>query len=456
MTGGTVQNTATGANSNAITATNTGTMTISGGTVTATSGYAVRLRNLGTGSVSLILDNSPAIRGKIQADIGNFTLGASFSTTDTYNIEPIKYMSGIAVKNGANFFSYFNFVSLPSFFSVEVSGNDIVLVPVFNYTKIGTTYTITIGDAGDGAGYPNAQSTVDAIKANAAGAACTIQFGNGADVLDIFDNNIDFNNTGGTWGAISLKGKIQSTSTTATANGIIVINGNISITSEADITKSSSTSETQRAIYFNSSGTLTIDSGTVSGTSTIYNYSTGTVNISGGTFSVTTGYAVYNYGAGTVNISGGTFSATTGTTVYNYGAGTVNISGGTVSATTGTAVLNSGAGKINISQDAGKTTRIYSANTTATQGTIRITGANGELTITGGTVENTSVNAATRNTIYISIASAKASITGGIISTASTSGNYAVNNTQAGNAANIKVDPACIPAGNNCINVTAP
>jgi hypothetical protein len=481
MTGGTVQNTSTGANGNAINTLNySGTMTISGGTVstTATSGYAVRCTN---STIKLTLDNSPAITGMIQIGIGNFSLGTSFSTTDTYTIGFITYRPGIAVANGKDFSSKFTFVSLPSFLSVEVIGNDIVFVPVFNYTKAGTSYTITLRDAGDGAGYLSAQLTVDAIKADAAGANCTIQFGNGTDVLDIYDNNISFNNTDGAWGEIALQGKIQSASTATT--GIIAISGNISITSDADI-RAMGSSLTLRMVYFNSTGTLTINSGTVSlssdgyaiynaGTGTVnitdgtithtslfgyavYNSSSGIINISDGTIGGASGYAVRNYSSGTVNISGGTFSATSGTAVSNYSSGTVNITGGTFSATTGYAVNNSSSGKINISQDPGKTTLITSANTSATQGTIVITGANGVLTITGGEVRNTSVNAAVRNAIYISVSSAKANISGCTISTASTSGDFAVNNTQAGNAANIIVDPACIAAGSNCQNVTGP
>jgi hypothetical protein len=184
----------------------------------------------------------------------------------------------------------------------------------------------------------------------------------------------------------------------------------------------------------------------------VYNNGAGTVNISGGTVSTTNGSAVFNSSTGTVNISGGTVSATTGYAVYNNSTGTVNISGGTVSATTGFAVYGLAAGKINISQDAGKTTLISSANTYATSGTIFP--ANGELTITGGTVQNTSVNAAVRNAIFINSPSVKANISGGTITTASTSGNYAVNNSQASNAANIVVSSACIPAGKNCLNVT--
>jgi hypothetical protein len=70
----------------------------------------------------------------------------------------------------------------------------------------------------------------------------------------------------------------------------------------------------------------------------------------------------------------------------------------------------------------------------------------------GGTVSNT-YTGTTANAVYIYNASAKATITGGSITTAASTGNYAVNNTQEANAGNIKVNAACT-AGYNNNNVT--
>jgi len=54
------------------------------------------------------------------------------------------------------------------------------------------------------------QTVIDAIKTNAAGTPCTIQFGNGTATLNIGDNYIIFDGgTSGTdWGLITLTGKI--------------------------------------------------------------------------------------------------------------------------------------------------------------------------------------------------------------------------------------------------------
>ena len=82
--------------------------------------------------------------------------------------------------------------------------------------------------------------------------------------------------------------------------------------------------------------------------------------------------------------------------MYNRETGAVNISGGTVQATTSAAVYNVSTGKITVSQAAGATTKITSANTYTSQGTIYLsdntTTAGVRLEITGGKVENTAAN----------------------------------------------------------------
>jgi len=165
-------------------------------------------------------------------------------------------------------------------------------------------------------------------------------------------------------------------------------------------------------------------------------YLSAPVTISGGTVSATTGYAVYNDFNGKVTVSGtakvtsanttatqgtiyrsssgsttGVQIEITGGTVENTGSGNavynsnysceVSISGGTVSATTGVAVYNASYGKITVSQAAGATTKITSANVTNNRGTIFLadsgTTVNERLTISGGTVENTSTGYAVYN-----------------------------------------------------------
>jgi hypothetical protein len=125
------------------------------------------------------------------------------------------------------------------------------------------------------------------------------------------------------------------------------------------------------------------------------NYINGSITVSGGTVENTAagGNTLYNGSTGTVAVSGGTVSATTGKAVYNTTTGTVSVSGGTVKATTGIAIHSVSSGKVTVSQDAGATTLVTSANTTSTEGTIKLDAMsshnNVRLEITGGTVSNT-------------------------------------------------------------------
>jgi len=329
---------------------------------------------------------------------------------------------------------------------------------------------------------------IDAIRTHAADKDQTIQFGNGG-VLDIGLEIVWFgNDSGGTWGLITLSGKLEGGSTN---NGwfssaiSICISESVSIISAADI----KTSGNRNAIIHNSNGTLSISGGkvtssanslvslstisqsrgtieitggTVENTSdywmghAIHSDSNCTVNISGGTVS-SFGIAVYCYSNCTVNISGGTVTSSGQAAVYtvidtnipNY-FGRVNISGGTVSATSGIAVLNQwGVVKITggtVSATSGMavytlnnggqktayvlvsgTAKVTSANTNAKKGTICLDNAYNylELEITGGTLENTSTG--TGNALYCNekISHGNAKITGGTVSKAG-NGNYAV------------------------------
>jgi len=350
---------------------------------------------------------------------------------------------------------------------------------VYKITGSGTTFSATKNGVAFGT-TGAIQTVIDAIRTDVAGAACIIHFGDGEAALDIGTATASFNNTGGTWGLVELEGKITGSSTnTATSgtNATITIANAVSVTSTADIANTGATNG--RAIYFNSTGTLTISGGTVSGATgyAVTNASTGAVNITGGsvsattgravsnnaggsvtissgTISATTGSAVYNNADGAVSISSGTVSSTTGYAVYNYiggavsisggivqatetggcavqnnGVGTVNISGGTVSAM-GNAVYNNAAGKITVS---GTTTRITSANVTSTSGTIylRSSGAaiDPRLVIEGGTVENTA-NSSNARAIY-NASTGAVTISGGTVQATETGG-YAVYNSSTG------------------------
>ena len=301
-----------------------------------------------------------------------------------------------------------------------------------NFTA--TRSGVTVGTAEE------IQDVINAIRTNANGSDCLIHFEEGTNVLDIGNDEISFNNTGGTWGLVELSGKINY--------GTIIIDTPVSAISTMDITNTTrwtffnksiltisggtlqTTSEDSYAVGNDSTGVLTISGGTVQSTDSgdscaVANY--GTLNISGGTLQATGmfgGCGVINYNK--LNISGGTVQATCierwGHAVLSISTDTVNISGGTVSST-GYAIYNQLNGKINISG----TAKVTSANTYSGEGTIYLdsydsTATATRLEITGGTVENTSTT--TGNTIRNDSTGAVV-ISGGTVSKAG-SGNWAV------------------------------
>jgi hypothetical protein len=267
-----------------------------------------------------------------------------------------------------------------------------------------TSFTATQSGVTIGTANQPIQNVIDAIKTHANGKACIIQFVNGETALDIGTATASFNNTSGTWGLIELAGKITGSSTTATT-GTIAITDAVSITSMAEITNTASNANA-RAIYNNSTGTLTISGGIVQATQN-------------------NTYAIYNNSTGTVNISSGEVKAVGGRAIHNQSTGAVNISGGTVSATTGYAVYNNNTGKITVSG----TATVTSAYSSINNGTICLGGGTGtdvRLEITGGTVENT---AATNGVAVYNNTYGEVSISGGTIS-ATTS--YTINNYSSG------------------------
>ena len=405
--------------------------------------------------------------------------GLSAADVKSSNTKQIGASSGGAITGLTNGTTYSvivvaNKAGYTSIDSVVHTATPEALLYVINGS--GTTFTATKNGVAFGTADQPIQTVIDAIRGDVAGAACIIHFGDGETVLDVGTTPASFS---GTWGKVELSGKITGNSTnsaTSGTNATIAIANAVSVTSTADIANTGATNG--RAIYHNSTGTLSISGGTVSGATgyAVTNASTGAVTISGGTVSATTGRAVsnnaggavtissnstvqatengsavYNTAAGPVNISGGTVKTTTGYAVYNYvggavsisggivqatetngcavqnnGVGEVNISGGTVSAI-GNAVYNNAAGKITVS---GTTTRVTSANVTNTSGTIYLrssgTTADPRLVIEGGTVENTSTAAG--NAIYNGSTGA-VTISGGTVSTTGTTGGAVYNNS---------------------------
>jgi len=390
--------------------------------------------------------------------------------------------------------------------------------PIYIITGSGTAFSATTGGAAVGTAGQPIKDVINAVRTHAAGKDCQIQFGNGTAVLDLGTATAYINNSGGTWGTVTLRGKV--TSATASLNPTIEFEDNVSgiVINGTEIANTGG--EYSTALSFSSRGKLTISGGTiravgtgllvlrdscvinisggtisstkgnamkVSGDGTInisgnavitakeshailypalptasailnitggtveytgpasmwsveaaiYAFNDVTVNISGGNIKGGAGTGIYRSGKGTVTISGSAVvSATTGNAIQNSGeGGTLTITGGTVSSTTGTAILNYYTlTKIIISG----TANITSANTKATEGTIRIAkletkerpdNTEVRLEMTGGTVTNTS-KAATGNAIR-SDSTGGISITGGTVSTTSANG-FAINNVSTG------------------------
>ncbi|MCL2762759.1 MAG: hypothetical protein FWD36_06090, partial [Treponema sp.] len=300
--------------------------------------------------------------------------------------------------------------------------------PEYVITGSDTTFTATRGGVTiTGADGVTIQNAINAIRTNAAGNDCTIQFGDGTTAI-ITPAASDF--SGSSWGNIILTGKLTSQSFAITINNNIGP-GTITIDSAAEITSNiividnvssrsiivnggrlEATSDSS-AIRNQSNGSVTIEGGIVSSVNgnVITNISTGTITINGGRLETTGNDAIWNILSGSVTINGGTVSAVNGNAITNSSTGTVTITGGRVEAT-GTnsrAIDSTGAGLITISGDvwdneAGTGTLVTSANAAATdanRGTIHVANIASNtaerLRITGGTVSNTSTGAAIWN-----------------------------------------------------------
>ena len=461
---------------------------ITGGTIENTSANGSAISNDSSGAINI--GGSPTITSAIYTRSGTLNAASGFAPSGTYTLDFIRLPSEIAVAGAGSFLSNFT-LKTTSFSGVTVSlavkNSDLVLSSNANngYTVTGTTpYVITGGGT-----LPSIQTAIESIKTQAGGAACAIQFGDGANVLDIGGGNLPLIIFDGWPGLVTLTGKLTSASTCV--SGIIQFANVTSIDSKADLeatssgyliwnvstgtitisggtvkggtncavynnstgkitvtgttTKVTSAATSSSTIYITNSGTggdrLVIEGGTIENTSTgtstsaINNASSGNVMMSGGTVSTTAtnGNAIYNTSSGTVTISGGTVSATNGYAVNNSGSGTVTISGGTVQATgtAGRAVYNAAAGKITVSQPTATPTLVTSANTSASQGTILIassgTATAARLEITGGTIQNTSTGA-NGNAIY-NASTGAITMSSGTVSSAATNGRAIFNNS---------------------------
>ena len=232
-------------------------------------------------------------------------------------------------------------------------------------TGSGTSFSASKGGAAVTGASGAIQTVVDAIRTDANGAAITIQFGDGTAPLNIGDGRVDFNNTGGTWGNITISGKILANSSSRPFVAVTFSDG-VSGTSTADITETATNSQ---ALEKNGVGTLTITGGTITGQYAAVSVADSTgyraiVNVTGGTI---IGRQSFYISGGTVNISSGTITAS----ILLINSGTaLNVSGGTITATGSSNHAISTWGRVNLTGNA----TITSADTRADGGTIRVMG----------------------------------------------------------------------------------
>jgi len=244
-------------------------------------------------------------------------------------------------------------------------------------TGSGTAFTTTRNGATVGTANQPIQTVIEAVRANANGAACAIFFGNGTTTLNTGTAPINFNNTGGNWGSITLKGRLTSSAGGA-GSGTIVING-VAVTSTGSV---ANTATVGRVFNNQASGTLNITGGEITAPPVghgVYNASTGAIVMSGGVILSTTGYGIWSDSTGSVTITGGFIQVTSGTAVVNY-RGTTTITGGTIQATqeNGVAVNNIASGVTEIS---GGTILATGTNTRAVRNYL-----SGTINVTGGTI----------------------------------------------------------------------
>ncbi|AIZ55996.1 hypothetical protein Mpt1_c00910 [Candidatus Methanoplasma termitum] len=312
----------------------------------------------------------------------------------------------------------------------------------------GSTVTIKAG-AGTGSAISNSGVlnifSTSPIGITSAATHLTVNTGtiDNLGIVNIYGGTVE--NTSSTSGIRS--GAIWNTNgaTVNISGGIVKANagpaiynlGNVSVSGGTVTSQSSTNGQGTIMVASSASGTLTMTAGTVENTSTGTNAvaiycanSASTVSISGGTVQLSgasaTGSRAIHFTYGTLTMTNGDVKILSGAStgiLINPGA-TANISGGTVTAITGPAIQNNGT--VNISGSA----KITSANSSSTQGTILNGSASsaGMLTITAGTVENTSAGSSA-TTIYCTNAGSTVSISGGTVqlSGASVAGSKVIN-----------------------------
>ena len=255
---------------------------------------------------------------------------------------------------------------------------------------------------------------IEAIRSDADGANVAIQFGDGVSVLNIGAASASFDTANGSWGGITLSGRLTSSASpaigayqvfitsiadisTSSGGGSAIINSGLLVINDGTVLTHTANSYGIR----NRGGTVIINHGHISPRGEgIYNENGsgkgGNVTINGGTVHSVSSWAVYNGGGCTVTINGGTLYSSSTETIYNPG-GTVQITGGTVSGNhSGHAISNADGGTVTITGGTVSTTnnnRSHAAigndsgcTLTITGGAVIAPGGNAVSNASGGTV----------------------------------------------------------------------
>jgi hypothetical protein len=301
-------------------------------------------------------------------------------------------------------------VQWPQFLSTSAAPAPAAASGSYIITGSGTTFSASRGgEAVARSVGASLEGVIAAIKTAANGAALTVQFGNGAAVLDIGTANADFSGTG--WGVITITGKIttdkKGASPDYSAGSTVRIADGVTAIINADITNTNRdgtalTVGTSAASLNTGVGTVTINGGAILSKGTGNNsgidaYNSSVITINGGSVSGET-YGVSLGNRAVMTVTGGSITGryASGVNLVNN-SNSLTVSGGTIQGTgnRASAIYDVGGGKISIS---GRNTVITSsaqpgtdtANQRATIQLYNAGSASAVLTIESGvTVTNT-------------------------------------------------------------------
>ncbi|MCL2283153.1 MAG: T9SS type A sorting domain-containing protein, partial [Fibromonadales bacterium] len=331
--GGTVTSSISSATSGTIYNASTGKLNISGGTITngatGTSIYNA-IYNASTGLI--VLDGNPDIGlSAIRTAFGTLSVAGTFApgTLRMYALELVApyALGSVAVTDGGSYAAKFIPNNFPAGYGLAASGSDVVIVSTltngYAVEGIYPSFSITKGSGN----HHDINSALISIRNSCGtGTECSIQFGDGTEVLGIGTDSAIID---GTWGKVNLTGKITSANN-STSVGTIYVNlasgEDLAVNINADI---ENTGNTGRAIYLVSDRAVNITGGKIKATGTgasraIISNSTAVLTISGNAeiISAGTSYTIYQT-TGTINIFGGIIEAASDIAVFNATAGSI-------------------------------------------------------------------------------------------------------------------------------------